>query len=895
MKRATSWSWAVVAVAGCATRPRVDRVTAPVAAVAPSAPMVLRFGAEQPYDLRFETDEAGPARSIVDGVRVESDAAGVRVARQAVRGLFAEVYELEGGWAFVSVEGVVARSDTFLGDLTLLGETCERHHSHRATRGRLAITCGDRAFLTDGRALTPAGVTPSRVVEAAFSDARNGAAGLVDGGLVVTSDGGATWRPVALGDDLCVGVTLAGGALRIRTARRTSTLSADGRLTPIADSEVEDEDSSRSDERVHAPEEAVRAVRRGEARDVSVGEVRLPDGSSVRAEEQAVVHLGADGSELSRSSLGANVTLRRWGPSAIVFGARAYQTRDGETYTLLSVPDGLEHISSAPDTLLSNDGVHAALLWPCAGVGEGRSVSSVCVLTNGADRWRDVAREAIELSPYEMHDGALFFGRCAAEGCETRVVDADSGRSWTPELAPDARDLRYATVLHATSDGDVVGVGYRGDFDRDARRWLVHGALFSPLSATPLPDATARVRFFDRLRGVALGGSMRSLSRTLDGGRTWERIEMPIDGVVTPWPERGATRCDASGCVIDDSVRIEGWGPAAPSARRTFNVSLVRAREREVAPPSDAAEEPFAPTRLRCERVGAPVAAQWTVEPLDDAEETTRVTFWTGGSLRVRASDTAARIEWRGESVPQGRRSLPIEDRYESTQITALGEGARGPLLVLRGALVATWAGPRAPRIDVGTALPNVRTDLRGGETSVIPTPAGGVAVLARGFAPRRVLSVAFEIGADGALGVPRLFPQWRRLSGVGLLRGRAAYISISERGAVEATSLAGGAPVAIGTLSSPLRVCADGEALGATPVRIATDYEPDALLRFDESAYAASHQVDLAVSSTSACVVGVVGVSNNVRTRLRASGGSLRGVTVDHRLSQAIRCEVLR
>lgn len=891
MKRATGFLWAAV-VAGCGARAGVRRpVTAPVAAVAPPSPMVLRFGAERPYDLRFESDAEGPARSIVDGVRVESDAAGVRVARQTVRGLFAEAYELEGGWAFVSVEGVVARSDTFLGDLTLLGETCERHHSHRATRGRLAITCGDRAFLTDGRALTPAGVTPSRVVEAAFSDARNGAAGLVDGGLVVTSDGGATWRPVALGDDLCVGVTLAGGALRIRTARRTSTLSADGRLTPIADPELEDEDSSRSDERVHAPEEAVRAVRRGEARDVSVGDVRLPDGSSVRAEQQAVVHLGADGSELSRSSLGANVTLRRWGPSAIVFGARAYQTRDGETYTLLSVPDGLEHISSAPDTLLSNDGVHAALLWPCAGVGEGRSVSSVCVLTNGADRWRDVAREAIELSPYEMHDGALFFGRCTAEGCETRVVDADSGRSWTPELAPDARDLRYATVLHATSDGDVVGVGYRGDFDRNPRRWLVRGALFSPLSATPLPDATARVRFFDRLRGVALGGSMRSLSRTLDGGQTWERIELPIDGVVTPWPERGATRCDASGCVIDDSVRIEGWGPAAPSARRTFNVSLVRAREREVAPPSDAAEEPFAPTRLRCENLGAPVAAPWA----DETEETTRLTFWRGGSLRVRASDTTANLEWRGESVPRGRRSLPIEDRYESSQITVLGEGARGPLLVSRGSLVATWAGPRAPRLDVRAALPNVRADLRGGEASVIPTPAGGVAVLARGFASRHELTVAFEIGADGALGVPRLFPRWRRLSGVGLLRGRAAYISISERGAVEATPFAGGAPVAIGTLSSPLRVCADGEARGATPVRIVTNYESDALVRVEGASPASSLQVDLAVSSASACVVGVASATTDARIWLRASGGALRGVASDQQVSGAIRCEVVR
>lgn len=142
------------------------------------------------------------------------------------------------GWVFVTEDGVVARSDTFLGRARALGRfPCAiRHHAGDvlpASSGRLVLIDPSGAlWTTDGRAALARVTLPSRVRAAAFASVARGAVVLDDGGLLATANGGASWSAVDLGPEVATGVVFDGAdALYVNTTAGTRAL-VDGALRP---------------------------------------------------------------------------------------------------------------------------------------------------------------------------------------------------------------------------------------------------------------------------------------------------------------------------------------------------------------------------------------------------------------------------------------------------------------------------------------------------------------------------------------------------------------------------------------------------------------------------------------------------------------------------------------
>lgn len=891
---------------GCGARSRVQRPV--VTAVASAAPIArdafaeVRFVASLDARLRYNGASSGALRAVVGGVRVERDSAGVRLARQTVIGAFQSVIDLGGSWVFFTLDGLVARGDSFLGDLTPLGATCRRGPLAGATRGRLAIPCGERVFLTDGRALTPAGATPSPIRDAAFSDALHGAASLRDGSLVVTSDGGATWRPVALGDDLCVRVAFEGGALVVTTLARTATLDANGRLAPITEHPDQEEPESDYEPASRArdlPEDVLRAVSDAVGRELATTGVTLSDGSSLQVEGPTVVHRGSDGRELSRSEIGTSPHLRSWGSAALVFSEFAYQTRDGETFTMVAPPAGAEQWAlTRQSSVFSDDGVHAAVPFACDGPRDDDD-TSLCVLTDGASRWQQLAREGSAGSsqyPYAMHDGSLLIGGCTRDDCETRLLDVESGRSWSPTFAGDASDLKLTALLRWTSDGALVGVACRGRTCDGEGRWLVRGDPWSPLAVTPLPDGVVRVRFATRSKGVAIGQTTRSLWRTLDGGHSWEAVSVPVEGEALAWPREGETRCDERGCVISGLVALDGWGPLRAPSRTAFNAIATEDTTQQPASPSNQPAA-LASTELRCTDDGPDTDSPWRAQRTSD-DESVDVRGWYGGALMIRRRDRSVTLDWRGEQTRRGSITFAEGDVETLGYSPPIGAGARAPMLFVDGAILPLWAGPRASRIDLRSAMPNGRLSTGGEELAVLPLSSGGVATSMAMFAQGRTFAVVFEIGESGALGTTRAFGEDAALiaSGVGVVRGQSARVTLDNRGALRALPIASGAAETLATLTAPLRVCTDVEARSATQARLAVHYSSTPLLHFDDSSIdSAPKQIDVALTASGPCVAGVAMSPQPPMRWLRASGGTLRGFTDDLTHRRALRCEVAR
>lgn len=894
-----------VCALGCGARSRVQRPV--VTAVASAAPIArdafaeVRFVASLESRLRYASESSETMLAVAGGVRVERDSAGVRLARQTVIGAFQSVIDLGGSWVFFTLDGLVARADSFLGDLTPLGTACRRGPLARATRGRLAIPCGERVFLTDGRSLTAAGATPSPIRDAAFSDALHGAASLRDGSLVVTFDGGATWRPVALGDDLCVRVAFEGGALVVTTLARTATLDANGRLAPITerpDQEEPERDYEPASRARDLPEDVLRAVSDAVGHELAASGVTLADGSSLQVDGSMVVHRGSDGRELSRSEIGASPRLRSWGSAALVFSEFAYQTRDGETFTMVAPPAGADQWTlTRQSSVFSDDGVHAAVPFGCESPRDDDD-TSLCVLLDGASRWQQLAREGSAGSPqypYAMHDGSLLIGGCTRDDCETRLLDVESGRAWSPTFAGDASDLRLTALLRWTSDGALVGVACRGRTCDGERRWLVRGDPWSPLAVSPLPDGTVRVRFANRSRGVAIGRTLRSLWRTLDGGRSWEAVNVPVEGQALEWPGEGESRCDERGCVISGLVALDGWGPLRAPSRTAFNA--ITATDDSTQRPTDNTPAPLASTELRCTDDGPATDSPWRAQRTSD-DESVDTRAWYGGALMIRRRDRSVTLDWRGEQISRGSITFAEGDVETLGYSPPIGASARAPMLFVDGALLPLWAGPRAPRIDLRSAMPNGRLSTGGEELAVLPLSSGGVLASMAMFARGRTFALVFEVGENGALRARRAFGEGAALlaSGVGVVRGQSARVTLDDRGVVRASPIASGAAETIATLTGPLRVCTDAEARSAAQARLAVRYSSTPLLHFDDpSSDSTPKQLDVALTASGLCVAGVATSTQPPMRWLRASGGALRGFTEDLTHRRALRCEVAR
>lgn len=137
---------------------------------------------------------------------------------------------VRGGWVFVTADGTVTRSDTFLGPLHILGRVpCFDRLASSHSAGRIAVV-GARGGLwtTDGATPLVRWTFRGRVVSAAFSDAAHGAVVLDHGELLVTRDAGRSWPRVDLQGEVAWQVELTSRGIVAATTAGTQLLTTAG-------------------------------------------------------------------------------------------------------------------------------------------------------------------------------------------------------------------------------------------------------------------------------------------------------------------------------------------------------------------------------------------------------------------------------------------------------------------------------------------------------------------------------------------------------------------------------------------------------------------------------------------------------------------------------------------
>lgn len=163
----------------------------------------------------LERPAEGSLRGLCGGVRVELTPTGVTLGDVAFHATVVRAMHLARGWVFVAADGAVARSDSFLGELTPLPSI---DLPDTVVEGGMGVASAVRAdgavLLTDGA--TPFTATasqpPTRATRTRFYNLQRGRAALESGEAFITVDGGAHWRyegepsatppPYALGTSL---------------------------------------------------------------------------------------------------------------------------------------------------------------------------------------------------------------------------------------------------------------------------------------------------------------------------------------------------------------------------------------------------------------------------------------------------------------------------------------------------------------------------------------------------------------------------------------------------------------------------------------------------------------------------------------------------------------------
>lgn len=169
---------------------------------------------------------AGAARFVV------SPSGRVRAAPMRFSVDIAAAAPVADGWVFVTTNGDVARSDTFLGELRELGRVRDRiQYVTRNGVGRAAfVGLGGDLWTTAGSGPPVREDLPGRVTQAVFGDEQRGVALLDDLRLAVTTDGARTWSLAPLAGEFARDIYLSAVGVTVLTTGGRLVLEDDGVL-----------------------------------------------------------------------------------------------------------------------------------------------------------------------------------------------------------------------------------------------------------------------------------------------------------------------------------------------------------------------------------------------------------------------------------------------------------------------------------------------------------------------------------------------------------------------------------------------------------------------------------------------------------------------------------------
>ncbi len=505
------------------------------------------------------------------GVRAQVLDDVVRVAEGRFAQPLQGAWRVAHGWVFLTADGVVAESETFLGPLRRVGDLpLARVDTGWEQSRRVAIVARNGSvWSADGRGLARVrGLGAAAAREAYFFDERRGAVRL-DGDLVViTRDGGARWEVLAPERR---GPQHRSDMYRAALSLGVETESRDGRRTR------------------HGPERVALQERQRE-----VIALRLVQQEPAWSDALQSVLFGAHGLAVSGPAGRVVVDLRTGREVEalphVLHDERLVEIVDPRTQIFVD-PHRPVELAELTDTLRVNS-------WE---VTLSRPVRAL-LATWGR-------QGVVSLSPQGLG-----------------VVRLES----PPPNAP--AEHTPAEVRTLFEEGDFVEAGVNPDGYLTALRraetppstHYVVGRLDGPLALRALPPGAEHVAFADASRGLVWSASPLRIRRTRDGGATWEELPLGIDGdfvdhrPAAPDSQRyhppeeaplplGAhpERCTRDRCVVGAIAVVRGWDAVSAPARPDL---ATRAWAGDATPADPCAGQWCIASRMRrfrCEDVGS--------------------------------------------------------------------------------------------------------------------------------------------------------------------------------------------------------------------------------------------------------------------------------------------------
>ncbi|MEI8257093.1 MAG: hypothetical protein WCJ30_15575, partial [Deltaproteobacteria bacterium] len=492
-------------------------------------------------------------------------------------------------WLFATADGALFRSAGFAGPLERVGVTaagwsqCEGTPTAECSgfdsSGVLAVrSTSGRLFLGTARdGLAPARPPLDRaLVDTGFVDREFGVAVLAPGVLFRTVDGGAHVARVDLGADVPYVVYPRGESFVLATTRGLLQLDRTGAPTPFAGT-ADAFDHQLPDDAAHAIEESL------PREDPLLWATLLAHGAIVLADERIAVLEGdtlvlrtRDGESAHADLPGTSCALQLYGTQVL---AACENDHHGMTLATFAGDRGTElrAFASTARVLAAPDGGSIVVLTPCSeDDAHPRDGTAVCWFNGVSWQPRVLPPDARLIA---LHGESLLF--------EARPPDDDPPRGETYRLAHASAvdDGEPVTVaggallsLSFAPNGTLVGIA-----EREGQLALVHGEPGTTLGLRALPHGVLRVAFADAHRGIAVGRRLTEVYGTVDGGQTWTRPELPVDGDAASVPLRDLAPhddstsssdpfCAANYCTVDGR-----WIWSAPGLLRSSTVRMLAA------------------------------------------------------------------------------------------------------------------------------------------------------------------------------------------------------------------------------------------------------------------------------------------------------------------------------
>ena len=518
----------------------------------------------------------GTERAILGRLRIETTRDGaLRRARDLLpatrTSAIALPDRLGGGWAFSAAPTapLIWKTKDFLGRLEPLARV--------PVGAPAAVIAGpDRLFvrgLSTDRiegvdaatgAIAGAGTLPlsPRIAGVAFADARHGVAFVDLRGALFTEDAGVSWRSIPIAD-ATRGIGLEHGELvvasstgRVRIGRDGSVSTADEPSTTVA-----------GGKHAHGPlgPRPLRAAIDGGwplldgtalvARGGVLARVRLEDGAIV---DTAPLE-GEEDATCTAVRFGVDVGL--------ACGAEGH----GTTIHAFVPPLGTRLVArfATPRAIAPSGNGALVVRGTCDDAGDDAATRSYCVLGARGERREVSTRGDVGVERVTaLADGrvaVLVPPRGATDGVVTLIPSRGAKTTKTLELPPEAAWLRRGLWLDGmleAAPGELAGWVDVGGALAGVRVHLDDGTVVVGHAHSPL--AVAGLTALAEIKNERQGG----LLETLDGGVTWQPVEVPelAQGRLAPSAAQGGVRCGAVGCALPFEkgawLRV-GWGPAA--------------------------------------------------------------------------------------------------------------------------------------------------------------------------------------------------------------------------------------------------------------------------------------------------------------------------------------------